>query len=265
MEQAHILDGDPPEDDIVPAVLGASHYLECRDFLGLLECFALLAYQSHHVSDTSALAGYETLALQLIEAFAIAELESMRLALRADHHTPATDRYPVSAVLTCCRASESTQRTHLIALLGAINAQKNWTLSREWRALQVSERATFQAAAVITAWIHQRLELMNFAGRLAPQSELWTVRPFTLRTMSLPPATLIRRSRLAGWSCAHGSGKSTCAGVLVVPTLRDPSNMVEAMRASIQERTGPFFRRPPAERGVFVTELEFDFSSRLQE
>lgn len=263
MDQPHVLDGDPPEDDFIPGILAASHYFENSNFLGLVECFALLSWQVTRSAYTSRLDKGEVLALRAVEAFHLDELNSMQRILRSGEQGEFAFGFKSATIKACCRASEYSQRAALAELIHGVTPEKGWALGREWIQLKHSPRLTFQAACIFTAWIHQRFELLYLSGRMNPEDppssfDAAAVRPYTLRTLSTPSGPWIRRSRLAGWACDHLTGEGVCASLLAVPCLRDPREMVEALRDASRTRTGPFFRLPPAKRGVVVTELDFE-------
>jgi hypothetical protein len=132
VEQLHVLDGDPPEDDLTPALLGASHYLELGDFLGLLECIALLTYQVDRVSSTALLDPQEALTLAEIESFHLTELRSMHEALASSELVTSAFFLDMSGVYACCHAAELRQRRRLMELLSSVASHKAWTLSNEW-------------------------------------------------------------------------------------------------------------------------------------
>ena len=266
MQQLHVLDGDALEDDLTPVLLGASHYSEAHDFLGLLECLALLSYQVARTSPTELLNAEEAQALAELEHWQVAELVSMHRTLQSSEFAGSAFYADMSGVSACCRAAEFRQRLKIAEHLVSLRPGTSWTLQHELAWLQGSKERVFRAASIFVAWLHQRFEL-HYVSRdpadtlISSPARSDRVRPYVLRACSLPPGPRIRRIRLAGWQCDQAGGAAICATLLVVPGLRDPRNMIAALRDAAAMRTGPFFRRPAATRGVLVTELEFETST----
>lgn len=266
MEQLHVLDGDPPEDDLAPSLLGASHYLELGDYLGLLESIALVAYQVDRVSSTALLRPQEALALAQIEAFHLNELRLMHEALASSELAMSAFFLDMSGVLACCHAAQLRQRRCLLEILSSLGSHPGWTLSGECAKVCQSGHTLFQAAAVFVAWLHQRFQLHYMArdptDNLIPapaNNEL--LRPYMLRAISLPPQPQVRRTRLAGWRCDRAAGSDVCATLLAVPALRSPQNMLTAIGDAIAKRSGPFIKKPAAPKGVVVTELVIELNA----
>jgi hypothetical protein len=262
MEQLHILDGDPPEDDLTPPLLGASHYLEVGDYLGLLECIALSAYQVGRVSTTSLLHPQEARVLAELEAFQLGELRLMHGAFKSSELATSAFFLDQSGVYACCRASEFRQQRRVMDLLRLVKVDGGWTQRHEWAAIQHCEKTIFQAAAVFVAWLHLRFQLHYLArdptDNLIPgPADNGRLSPFIVRTFCPAPAPRVLRTRLAGWQCTQADGLATYAAMLAVPAMRDPANMINSLKAAVASREGPFFRKPAAAKGVLITELTF--------
>jgi hypothetical protein len=263
MEQLHILDGDPPEDDLTPVLLGASHYFEIGDVLGLLECIGLLAFQMGGTSSTALLDPAEASALAQIETFQREELQMMHQTLASSELACSAFFLDMAGVHACCRASEFRQRRRMMEILSGAEPNGHWTLGSEWAHVRRSGEAVFQASAVFVGWLHQRFELHYLArdptDNLIPSpADNESLRPYVLRALPSPSGPRVRRTRLAGWRCDQAVSKAVCATLLAVPALRNSQNMVKALQDAITSRSGPFIRRPAADKGVFVTELVFE-------
>lgn len=263
MEQLYVLDGDPPEADLTPPLLGASYYLETGDFLGLLECLALVIHLVATDGPSSLLTNGEREVLRLIEQFHREELDAMHQTLVSSELASAAAFHDMAGVHACCRAAEFRQRARLLEILTALRPSQGWTLRAEWEAVQGSGHRLFQASAIFVAWLHQRFALHYWSRdprqghRTLPQQNgaIW---PYTLRAVAQGPSPLVRRSRLAGWRADDARQASVHATLLLVPALRNPSTMLDALRACRATSCGPFQHKPAHVQGVFVTELAFE-------
>jgi hypothetical protein len=243
--------------------MGASYYREAGDFLGMLECMELAAFLLSSAPSTALLDPSEAQALSLLEEFQRTELESMHAVLASSELAFSASIADMSGVYACCRAAEFRQRRQLLELLSNLRPSSHWTLAREWETLRNDGESRFQASAIFVAWIHQRFALHyltrntddRFVSSPANNERIW---PYTLRLVGQGPNPLIRRSRLAGWRADSLEVEAVGATLLVVPSLRNSGVMVDALAASRLERSGPFFLRPPLNKGVFVTELMFE-------
>lgn len=263
MEQLYILDGDPPEDDLTPPLLGASYYLETGDFLGMLECLALVIHMVDIAGPSPLLAHAEVEVLRLIEQFHHEELDAMHQTLVSSELATAAAFHDMAGVHACCRSAEFRQRARLLEILNAIRPARGWTLRSEWEALQTSGHRLFQASAIFVAWLHQRFALHYWSrdprqGHCTLPHENAAIWPYTLRSLAQGPAPITRRARLAGWRADDARQSSVHATLLVVPALRNPSIMLDALRACRRTSCGPFQHKPAHVQGVFVTELAFE-------
>ena len=232
----------------------------------MLESIMQLAYQSRQSGVDQILRPDEVTALRTLESFQHSEHQVMHEVLASSEAIYPSSPASIGSVQACCRASEFVQRRRLLELICKIYPSSDWVLEPQWKALRASGNAVFQAASILVAWMHQRFDLYYMAqarleDALTSPFDVNSVRPFFLRTLSVPPAPRLRRSRLAGWRCDRESDNTTCASLLVVPSLRDPAPMVEAMRIAVAARSGPFHRKPAANQGVVVTELAFEVCS----
>lgn len=263
METLYVLDGEPPEADLTPPLMGASYYFEAGDFLGMLECIELAAFLLSSAPSTTLLDPAEARALSQIEEFQRTELEAMHTVLASSELAFSASIADMSGVYACCRAAEFRQRRRLLALLSTVRPSGHWTLAREWGALQQTGQCLFQASAIFVAWLHQRFALHyltrntddRFVCSPATNERIW---PYTLRLVSPALTPLIRRSRLAGWRADSSEVDAVGASLLAVPSLRNSGIMVDALTASKQGLSGPFFLKPPLAKGVYVTELMFE-------
>jgi hypothetical protein len=263
VEQLYVLDGDPPEDDLTPPLLGASYYLETGDFLGLLECLALLVHLVAHSPSPELLQADEAEVLRRIEQFHVNELVTMHQTLVSSELATSAAFHDMAGVHACCRAAEFRQRARLLEVLNAIRPARGWTLRAEWEAVQISGHRLFQASAIFVAWLHQRFALHYWSrdprqGHCTLPHENTAIWPYTLRALAQGPAPIIRRTRLAGWRADDARQGTVHATLLVVPALRNPATMLEALRACRSACSGPFHRKPAHAQGVFITELGFE-------
>ena len=262
-EALHALDGNPPRDhDLAPGLLEASYCLDARDFLGILECIALVSYQVGQEVGCEVLHPKERNWLRGLELFQRRELRRMHQALASSELALAAYRMDMSGALACCRASEYGQRMQAVEMLESIQPGLQWSLRAEWEEIQRSRDTIFQAASVFVAWLHQRFDLHYRARELGPcidhgPADNASLRPYLLRTICLPPQPIERRARLAGWRCDDTGKPGVLASLLVVPALRDSAPMVKALRDAASTQTGPFCHEPAARKGVVVTELLF--------
>lgn len=263
METLYVLDGDPPEADLTPPLMGASYYFEAGDFLGMLECIELGAFLVSSAPSTALLDPAEVRALSLIEEFQRKELEAMHAVLASSELAFSACIADMSGVYACCRAAEFRQRRQLLELLSNLTPSSHWTLTRELGAVRRTGESLFQSAAIIVAWLHQRFALHyltrttddRFVCSPAHNERIW---PYTLRLVGQGASSMIRRSRLAGWRADSTEIEAVGATLLVVPSLRNSGVMVDALTASKHSLSGPFFLKPPLARGVYVTELMFE-------
>ena len=263
METLYVLDGNPPEADLTPPLMGASYYFESGDFLGMLECIELAAFLLSSTPSTTLLDPSEARALGLLEEFQRTELETMHTVLASSELAFSASIADMSGVYACCRAAEFRQRRQLLELLSNMRPSSHWTLVREWGVLRQTGERLFQASSIFVAWLHQRFALHyltrntddRFVSSPAGNERIW---PYTLRLIGQGPNPLIRRSRLAGWRADSSEMEAVGATLLVVPSLRNSGVMVDALAASRQGLSGPFFLKPPLAKGVYVTELMFE-------
>lgn len=263
METLYVLDGDPPEADLTTPLMGASYYFEAGDFLGMLECMELAAFLLSSAPSTTLLDPSETRALSLVEEFQRTELETMHAVLASSELAFSASIADMSGVYACCRAAEFRQRRQLLELFSNVRPSSHWTLAREWGVLRQTGERLFQASSIFVAWIHQRFALHyltrntddRFVSSPADNERIW---PYTLRLVGQGPDPLIRRSRLAGWRADSSDVEAVGATLLVVPSLRNSGVMVDALAASRQELSGPFFLKQPLAKGIYVTELMFE-------